>query len=90
MDVVEPSEIIIDRENPFEADASKVNPWVRFLARFTDYALFSLLLTLIGYFLFPKLNWKRLQFFIPLEFLFWVPLEALLLSKWGTLRENGS
>jgi uncharacterized RDD family membrane protein YckC len=80
---IEPSEIIIDRANPFEQDSSKINPWIRFLARWVDYSLLNFFLYFLFFFLFPNTNWKRVELFIPIEFLLWVPVEAFFLSRWG-------
>lgn len=82
--VIEPSEIIIDQQGLPKEDTSRVNPWIRFLARFFDYSLFFLLLwglrvLLHGHF---PLGW--FEHLIPFEFFVWIPFEALLLSTWGT------
>jgi hypothetical protein len=76
--VIEPSEIIVEggKTAPRE-NASHVNPWIRCLARFFDYSLFFLVLLQIPF----VNNYERL---IPFEYFVWIPIEALLLSTWGT------
>lgn len=79
--VIEPSEIIIDQPSEsHEGSVSKANPWMRFVARFFDYALFFNLLHLFGkkFFALPY------EQFIPIEYFAWIPVEAFLLWSWGT------
>lgn len=82
--VIEPSEIIIDREGLPKEDTSHVNPWIRFLARFFDYSLFFLLLWGIRTVAGGQFPLGRFEHLIPFEFFVWIPIEALLLSTWGT------
>jgi len=82
--VVEPSEILIDREGLPREDTTRVNPWIRFLARFFDYALFFLVLLGIHAFLGGETQLNRVERLIPFEFFSWIPVETLLLCTWGT------
>jgi hypothetical protein len=82
--VIEPSEIIIDHQGLPKENASRVNPWIRFLARFFDYSLFFLLLWAIRTFLPGHYPLGKFEHLIPFEFFVWIPIEALLLSTWGT------
>jgi hypothetical protein len=80
--VIEPSEIIVENDY-VKRRPTRVNPWVRFFARFVDYALFFLVL--LG---FRKLFQGHLPFgsfekLIPFEFFVWIPIESLLLFTWG-------
>ena len=40
-EIIEPSEIIIETEEGERTNYKKINPWQRFLARFTDYSLLN-------------------------------------------------
>ena len=82
--VVEPSEIIVDREGLPRQDTSRVNPWIRFLARFFDYSLFFLLLWGLRVLAAGHLPFGKFERLIPFEFFVWIPVEALLLAIWGT------
>ena len=82
--VVEPSEIIIDREGLPKQNIAHVNPWIRFLARFFDYSLFFLVLWGLRILLAGHFPLGRFENLIPFEFFVWIPIEALLLSTWGT------
>jgi len=85
--VIEPSEIIVDLPT-LEEDFVHVSPWNRFLARYFDYAVFSIsLLPLIWKF---GKSFIGSNFFIPFSFLLllpskalWIPIEALLISTLG-------
>ena len=62
----------------------EVNLWFRSLARFCDYCLFFLTLSAITLFLpffYGPFFYYYLLLFVPLV---WAPLEAFLISKWGT------
>lgn len=62
----------------------EVNSWFRALARFCDYCLFFLTLCATTLFL-PFFYSPLFYYFLALATLFlWAPLEALLISKWGT------
>jgi len=85
--VIEPSEIIVDQPT-LEEDLVHVSPWNRFLARYFDYAIFSIsLLPIIWQFrkilidsnLFHPFS---LLLLLPSKAL-WIPIEALLISTWG-------
>ncbi len=81
MDAIDPSEIITGESPPPKQSPSRVNPWVRLAARYFDYALFFTLLRLIVGHISALPPFER---WIPIEFLAWVPIEALLLWTWGT------
>lgn len=74
-DVVEPSEIIVDQPDEIKADHRKVNPWIRCLSRFFDYALFYLFFGWL-------FGWSKFSFFY-VTFA-WVPIEAVFLYFWST------
>ena len=80
--VIEPSEILTQQDYGRTRPA-RVNPWVRFLARFFDYALFCL--CLLGVQTFFGLDALSDSFvkFIPFEFFAWIPIEALFLWTCG-------
>jgi uncharacterized RDD family membrane protein YckC len=62
----------------------EVNQWFRVLARICDYCLFFLtasVITLVLPFFYGPFFYYYLAIAIPL---LWAPLEALLISKWGT------
>ncbi len=62
----------------------KINNWFRALARFCDYSIFFLVLGLITLFL-PYFYGPFFYYYLALTIpLLWAPIEALLLSKWGT------
>ncbi len=83
--VIEPSEIIVEqRERQPRENITHVNPWIRFLARYVDYSLFFLVLLLSRKWLHGELPLGHYEYFIPFEFFVWIPVEALLLSLWGT------
>lgn len=87
-DSIEPSEIITNiRQKGTSSPREKVfppNPYLRLLARFFDYSLFILFLSLLHVLMgayFPKTLFGHL---VPFEFLAWIPVEACLLHFWGT------
>ena len=82
--ILEPSEIIIEKDGTIKEQGIKKNPWLRFLARFFDYALFIFLMVSVRYILNGKIALPLDQSFIPIPFFAWIPVEALLLSVWGT------
>lgn len=82
--VIEPSEIIVDGQSKPKEDISHVNPWIRFLSRYVDYALFFLLLLSTRKLFHGQLPFGKYEHFIPFEFFVWIPIEAVLLSTWGT------
>ena len=62
----------------------KINQWFRSLARFCDYCLFYLVagaITLSLPYFYPPFFYYFLAIATPL---LWIPLEAFLISKWGT------
>ncbi len=82
-EIIEPSEIIVDYVDDEAKDYTHVSPWNRFLSRMLDYSLFEILIYIIISLAFPSLSFSRYGKFIAIEFLLWVPIEALLLSTWG-------
>jgi len=82
--VIEPSEIIIEGANQPKANITQVNPWIRCLARFFDYALFFLFLLSTRKWFHGQLPFGKYERLIPFEFFVWIPIEAILLSTWGT------
>ena len=74
--IIEPSEIIIDHPS-IEEDIVHVIPWNRFLARFFDYSIISFFLSYTPLYDYNFFN------FIPLAYIFWIPLEATLMSVFG-------
>src|SRR3990167_5182094 len=75
MEVVEPSEILIDADGTVRPQPVKANPWSRFLARMFDYSIL-----LWGLMLCSKaFTWDRAGPLIPLEYFIWVFIEAGLL-----------
>jgi uncharacterized RDD family membrane protein YckC len=77
--VIEPSEIIVEQPNGPRENITHVNPWIRFLARFIDYSLFFMVLQ----FLPRGISVGSYEHLVPFEFFLWIPIEALLLCKWG-------
>ena len=82
-EIVEPSEIIIETEEEKKGNFKRINPWQRFLARFTDYSLLNLLIIFLRYIFSGHFSLLHFEYIAPLQFLVWVPIEAVLLSKWG-------
>jgi len=83
-EVIDPSEIIMETPRVSREKTSEVNPWMRFLARMTDYALFSLLLFFLIRFALPFQLLKKYDFMVPYPYLLWIPIEALFLFLWET------
>jgi hypothetical protein len=77
--VIDPSEILIDSEGTIHEKPQIANPWARFLARMFDYSLFFLLLQGIKHLIHGQAVIEPLDSWIPLEYILWVPLEALFL-----------
>lgn len=82
--VIEPSEIILETPRAFKENASHVNPWIRCVARFFDYSIFCLLILLIKKLLGEHIHPTSYDRYLPFEFFAWIPIEAALLSTWGT------
>ncbi len=79
-EIIEPSEIIVDQPEVEEADYSHVNPWIRFLARLFDYAFFGLVCFIFAKFL-PLFGLAfQKEYLIPLQFVLWIPVEAIFIS----------
>jgi len=82
--VIEPSEIFVEQGSKPKENITHVNPWIRLIARFFDYALFFLLLLASRKFFHGHLPFGKYEHLIPFEFFVWIPIEACLLSTWGT------
>lgn len=82
--VIEPSEIFVEQPHKPKENIAHVNPWIRCLARYFDYALFFLLLLASRKLFHGQLPFGKYESLIPFEFFVWIPIEALLLSTWGT------
>lgn len=83
--IIEPSEIIIEKQNKPKENFAHVNPWIRCIARFFDYSLFCILLLFTRKLLQGHLPLGgTFDRFFPFEFFVWIPIEAALLSTWGT------
>ena len=82
--VVDPSEILIDKEGTIKEDLFHANPWIRFLARFFDYSMLLLLLWIGRILLKGHLPLGKYESFIPFEFFVWIPIEAFFLNRLGT------
>jgi hypothetical protein len=82
--VVEPSEIFVEREQKPRENITHANPWIRCLARYLDYALFFLLLLSSRKLFHGQFPFGQYEYLIPFEFFVWIPIEALLLTTWGT------
>lgn len=83
-EILEPSEIIIEKNGTIKEQISHVNPWIRFLARFFDYSLFILALSSVRYCFTGSVSLDEYKSFIPIPFFSWIVVEAFLLSTWGT------
>ncbi len=82
--VIEPSEIIVEQPDKPKENIAHANPWIRCLARLIDYALFFLLLLSSRKLFHGQLPFGKFEHLIPFEFFVWIPIEALLLSTWGS------
>lgn len=82
--VIEPSEIVVEMAHKPKENITHVNPWIRCLARYVDYSLFFLLLLASRKLFNGQLPFGKYEHLIPFEFFVWVPIEAFLLSAWGT------
>ena len=76
--VIEPSEILINEDGTIRDKPAPGNPWLRFLARMVDYALFFMALFAI--------SWGRIESasIVPFEYFLWIPVEAAFLRWLGT------
>src|SRR3990167_5861286 len=83
---VDPADIIVETIESTRTEITQVNPWVRATARFFDYALFFVLLGIAH----RSFSWDFIPSdsyyakVIPINFLLWVPVEAILLCSLGT------
>lgn len=82
--VIDPSEILIDSEGTYQEPTYVANPWVRFLARMFDYSLFFMALAAIRYAIKGPLLIDGIDTHAPIEFIVWIPIEALLLWAFKT------
>lgn len=80
--VIEPSEILVEQDYA-HAKPSRVNPWVRLVARFIDYSLFFLTLLVYQRIFDIRIFSDSFAKLIPFEFFSWIPLETLLLATFG-------
>ncbi len=81
---IEPSEIMIGLKGKRSEQVSQVQPMIRFLARFIDYSLFLLILWILRVFAGGHFPLSLFEYVIPFEFFIWIPVEAVLMSLWGT------
>lgn len=79
MKAIDPSEIITGE--PPRSKPTIANPWARLLARLFDYALFFTIIRLVVGHIATVPPFEK---WIPLEYLAWVPIEAVLLWTWGS------
>ena len=81
--IVEPSEILLDVDGTIRREETYGKPWLRFLGRMFDYAVFFLALggmeRLVGRAAIPQI-----EGLVPLEYALWIPIEATLLWGLGT------
>jgi hypothetical protein len=82
--VIDPAEIIVECPNETKENITHANPWMRCIARFFDYALFFLILWAFRKYGHGQNPFGKYEHFIPFEFFVWIPIEALLLSTWGS------
>lgn len=82
-DAIEPSEIFT-REHPRSQLTRRMEVGYRFLARFFDYSIWLILLGLLRLWVGHKFPTELSEYLIPFEFFTWIPVEAALLSTWGT------
>src|SRR5438045_2870105 len=82
--VVEPSEIIVDGKGLPKEKVSRVNPPIRFLARFFDYSLFLIALLLVRTSIGNRFPESLFEYMIPFEYFAWIPIEVALLCLLGT------
>lgn len=83
-EVIEPSEILIDETNPQQDEVTAPGPWLRFIARFFDYSLFGFILWGLRTLTLGHQPLGQYATLLPFEFFVWIPVEAYLLSSWGT------
>lgn len=81
--IIDPSEIIIDKTGTIKEDLYHANPWMRMVARFFDYGWFFLILWAGRVWLHGTFPLGRFESFIPFEFFAWIPIESLFLTFWG-------
>ncbi|MBI3508053.1 MAG: RDD family protein [Chlamydiia bacterium] len=84
MKTVEPTEILVGKEKREKEHSHLATPWIRFLGRFFDYALWIAALWLLHKIFGGGAPFAHYERFIPYEFFTWIPIEAILLYSWGT------
>ncbi len=84
MKVIEPTEILVDGEGTVKDDPIRANPWLRFLARMFDYTLFFFILFALRKVFNGPLPFGSFESVVPYEYFVWIPVEAILLSVFGT------
>lgn len=83
MEAVDPVEILVGDDGTVREEPIPANPWLRFLGRMTDYALFCLFLLLGRRLLGGSLPLGHYESAIPFEYFAWIPVEAALLAYFG-------
>lgn len=78
--IIEPSEIIIERENGPKDKVVHINPQTRFLARFFDYGVFFVFLMILKALMGRKFPVELFDHIIPFEYAAWIPFEAAFLT----------
>ncbi len=78
-EIIEPSEILLP-EGKKTKKVVEANPWVRFLARMADYSFLSLVWLIVKHSFSFSFHY---DFFIPVLFFVWIPIEAFFLMVWG-------
>jgi len=84
-EIIEPSEILVDGDGTVRREETHARPWLRFLGRMFDYAVFFLAITEVRALLggsSPKT--PLLEGLIPFEYILWIPIEATFLWGIGT------
>lgn len=82
MKIVEPSEILTG-DDYGRSKKAPADPWVRFLARVLDYAIFCLALLGLRILLERPAPIGLFESWIPFEFFAWIPIEMLFLLTCG-------
>ena len=82
--VIEPSEIVVEQMNQPKENITHANPWIRWIARYFDYALFFFFLLWSRRFFHGDLPFMEYERLVPFEYFVWIPIEALFLSTLGT------
>ncbi len=80
MKAIEPDEILLDPRGTVRDPVTHVDPWRRLVARLFDYALFC---SVLWAFKLGK-TFTDLETLIPLEYFFWIPIEAASVALLST------